>query len=164
MKVPRLIGFALVGAALLAPVIDAAISDAASSSRTHLVRDPIAIYDPATIGDGYGFTVYVRLDRALPKTTTVDGVLNAGALLLDGAAGTPVLTMSKRHHCYTVQVDDNYHYSKRLKHPRNGLKVRLTILLGGREKPIVRTVRLEPGKLEVGVLDAERPYKKRLGC
>jgi hypothetical protein len=97
----------------------------------HLVGRPIAVIvsTPFRGQRGFEYWVFIRLNRPVPRDANGSTL---GEAALDGAGGGGGLYVSTAHlrrgrYCYAQLVENDFAYSRTLKHPHPGAKVTLEV-------------------------------------
>jgi len=145
-------------------------SGARSPGGYRLVVGPIAVIEPQRDSHGkrwFTYAVFVRLNRPIPRDgngsplgeAPLDGAGGGGGLFLD-AYSRPA------RHCYIQTVENDFAYSRTLKHPHPGAWVTLEVHIqspANRDQDIAlltRRIRLQRRRA-----DTDGPYyPRRQGC
>lgn len=122
-----------------------------SSGGYRLIGEPVA----ETFDGGRGYSIYVRLNRALPRTRNEEGDRRVAAkLLVAGGGSQPSVSVSGRRsrHCYNGDAERIPREAVGLK---VGQKVRIALRIDGVRRAL-RTHAL--------VIRPESNAQRRLGC
>jgi len=155
----RIRTIALLGAAAIVLAL-AATAPAKNVGPTYrFVVKPIVPIEPDASSGTTAFSVFARLNRALPRDRF--GAPRAFLRVADAGDTSPVGTIGRRsRHCYETPIDPSFGKSQALRHPRPGRTVVVRLYVAGH---------LE-ASAKVG-LSRERssangfgPYVRALGC
>jgi hypothetical protein len=155
----RVIPVAVAAATGVASIVAPA---APAPPRYHLVGRPIVAFAHFNPGRGYYYTVYARLNRPVPRLA--DGSTRAYFLLDRSDSIRDFGTVGRKsHNCYAQVFDNTDIYTKRLKRPRSGTSVPVSVVVKGFPPVISTRVRLERTP-KPALADADRFYGTKLGC
>jgi hypothetical protein len=150
---------ALLGAAagVLALAATAPAKDTDPTYR--FVVKPIVPIEPDSSGGPAAFSVFARLNRAVPRDRF--GAPRASLTVADSGGTSPVGTIGRRvRHCYETPIDPSFGKSQALRHPRPGRSVVVRLYVAGHLEASAKVglSRKRPSASGFG------PYARALGC
>lgn len=146
------------------------VSSPAAGASDHpyarTIGKPIVVFGPAGLSgktEGHYFDVYVRFNRRLPKVG--EGHETAEFRI----AGAPVSTavgriVQTKSYCYSNESQSSVASGPAsLRHPREGARVRITIIFGNGSTPLVTYAHLRRDTHTTDRVEGQH-YLTELGC